>query len=392
MHLDFPQSDNALILLEPSIKPDAGHPRRNAEAFAREAASAERPFVLYATKRMSEELAEELRALGAEIIPVPHVSSRPPRLWMPLIRRAASAQLAVFRNVAKMAPKATIVCPNAKPQTLWAAAQVNWGPTQRLILQFLDPARWRRRPGKPGIGGLSEVPKIYRNAARIVTARGGVLATQSPDASAYLAREFGCPVRTLPFSFLDWTGALPEKVELRPTPRIGVLNFNRGVKLRAEAIEAARRTEDRVDWVIHMGRSDSRTRKLRPLVDQASRLEVSEGALPSDEYNDLVASLDAILLPYDAETYRLKMSGLVIHAMCQAVVPLAPAGSAPAAAMAAEGLGVEFEQGNADGIVAAVENFLQRRTELATRALSRAPDCRIRHTAAGFLTACEIEV
>ena len=182
--LDFPQSDNALVLLDPSLKPDAGHPRRNAEAFAREAVSAERPFVLYTTDRMSDELAEELRALGAEIIPVSHVSSRPPRLWIPLIRRAASAQLAVFRNVAKMAPKATIVCPNARPQTLWAAAQVNWGPTQRPVLQFLDPARWRRRPGKPGIGGLSEVPKIYRNAARIVTARGGVLATQSPDASA----------------------------------------------------------------------------------------------------------------------------------------------------------------------------------------------------------------
>jgi len=196
-------------------------------------------------------------------------------------------------------------------------------------------------------------------------------------------------VRTLPLSCLDWTGALPEKADLRPTPRIGVLNFSRGGKLHAAAIEAARRTEDRVDWVIHMHPSARRTRKLRPLVGQAPRLEVIEGALPSDEYNELVASLDAMLLPYDAESYRLKMSGMVIDAMCQAVIPLAPADSAPAAVMAAEGLGVTFEPGDADGIMAAVEEFLGRREALAARALSRAPDCRKRHTAAGFLAACE---
>ncbi len=394
MQLEPHRSDNVLVLLEPSLHPDVGHRPRNAEAFARAAASAGRPFVLHATERMSEEQAEELRALGAEIIPFAHVSSRLPRRWIPLIsslrlRRAASAQLAAFRNVAKRMPKATIVCPSAKPQTLWAAAQVNWGPTQRVVLQFLAPERWGRHPGKPGRDGLSEVPEIYRNAARVVAARGGVLATQSPDASAYLAREFGCPVRTLPLSCLDWTGALPEKADLRPTPRIGVLNFSRGGKLHAATIEAARRTADRVDWVIRLRPSDWRTPKLRPLVDQVPRLEVVEGALPSDEYNDLVASLDAILLPYDAESFRLRMSGLVIDAMCQAVIPLAPADSAPAAVMTAEGLGVTFEPGNADGIVAAVEEFLGRRAELAARALSRAPDCRKRHTAAGFLAACE---
>ena len=83
------------------------------------------------------------------------------------------------------------------------------------------------------------------------------------------------------------------------------------------------------------------------------------------------------------------MSGMVIDAMCQAVIPLAPAGSAPAAVMAAEGLGVKFEPGDADGIAAAVEEFLGRREELTARALSRAPDCRKCHTAAGFLAACE---
>lgn len=150
MLLDSHRSDNILMIFEPSNFPDSGHEGRNAEAFAREAASAERPFVLYASERMSEEFAEKLRALGAEIIPLPHVDNRPPRLWMPLIWRAAGAQLAAFRDVAKRAPKATIVCPNANPQTLWAAARVNWGPTQRVVLQFLWPERWRRHPENIG--------------------------------------------------------------------------------------------------------------------------------------------------------------------------------------------------------------------------------------------------
>jgi len=235
------------------------------------------------------------------------------------------------------------------------------------------------------------VPQIYRDAARVLAARGSILGTQSPKGSSYLARELGCPVRVFPFPYVDWEVALPGKVELRPTPRIGVLNFSRKQLLHEATLEAIRRLDRRADWVIHMGRP-RRDQELPALVRRMPRLEVVEGVLPPGEYNNLVASLDAILLPYDAETYRLKMSGMVIHAMCQAVVPLAPASSAPAAAMASEGLGVEFEQGNADGIVAAVENFLQRRTELARRALSRAPDCRKRHTAAGFLAACEIEV
>jgi glycosyltransferase involved in cell wall biosynthesis len=57
---------------------------------------------------------------------------------------------------------------------------------------------------------------------------------------------------------------------------------------------------------------------------RGSRVYLAEGALTSDEYARLFHVADAILLPYDAEAYRMRGSGIAIDALCAgkpAVVP-----------------------------------------------------------------------
>ena len=56
-------------------------------------------------------------------------------------------------------------------------------------------------------------------------------------------------------------------------------------------------------------------------------VELIDRFLPSTEYDDLIAGCDLILLPYDADQYRSRLSAIFVDATCAGVPVVVPEGT-----------------------------------------------------------------
>jgi glycosyltransferase involved in cell wall biosynthesis len=118
--------------------------------------------------------------------------------------------------------------------------------------------------------------------------------------------------------------------------------------------------------------------------DLAARrgIELIERFLPSSEYDELVAACDLVLLPYEREQYRSRLSAVFVDAACAGVPVVVPAGTWMSDQIdACLGAGATFDALAPAAIAEAVRTCLASLPALAQTARERASRSLARHDA-----------
>jgi glycosyltransferase involved in cell wall biosynthesis len=143
-------------------------------------------------------------------------------------------------------------------------------------------------------------------------------------------------------------------------------------------------------FTIHSGPVDT---SADPLVQRAHRqlralagpgLTLLELALPAAEYLSLLRAADLVLLPYDAQAYGPRSSGILAEARAAGVPAVVPAGCWMADAVGPDS-GLMF-CGGATGFVSAVRGALARLPALQEEWAAAAPAWRQAHSPAALLS------
>jgi len=121
--------------------------------------------------------------------------------------------------------------------------------------------------------------------------------------------------------------------------------------------------------------SGSSVRIAHQRLSRDRRVELIDNPLSSEEYRSRLLSADLILLPYQAQRYRRRTSGILAEALCAGLPVVIPDGTWMSAQLdAGFGAGVRFGGGNgtcfSDAVKAAVEGWDRLRSLALERAAS----------------------
>ena len=125
--------------------------------------------------------------------------------------------------------------------------------------------------------------------------------------------------------------------------------------------------------------ADDAIRTAVKTLKETTGVELIDRFLPSTEYDDLIAGCDLILLPYDADQYRSRLSAIFVDATCAGVPVVVPEGTWMSRQLE-EGLGAggTFATLSPQAIAAVVRQVLPRLDTVkraahaaATRAVSQ---------------------
>jgi len=109
-------------------------------------------------------------------------------------------------------------------------------------------------------------------------------------------------------------------------------------------------------------------------------VRLHEGTLSREEYNDWMAE-SVVLLPYDAESYRWRSSGVYLEARCFGAPVIVPAGTWMADEVARLGHGLIVEQYTPAAIAEAIAKAKNELSALRVRASASAVEFRKHHGA-----------
>jgi glycosyltransferase involved in cell wall biosynthesis len=99
--------------------------------------------------------------------------------------------------------------------------------------------------------------------------------------------------------------------------------------------------------------------------------EVLDRSLEDDEYGRHMAETHLVLLPYQADRYVARTSGILAEAIHAGVPMVVPDGTWLSEQLRRHGAGVAFDPWQTDGFAHAVDRALERLPELLTRAAER---------------------
>ena len=132
-----------------------------------------------------------------------------------------------------------------------------------------------------------------------------------------------------------------------------------------------------------------------PIFDQTRALlsarkdvgvQLVEKALSREDYAELVAAMDIVIVPYTAPGYRRSTSGIFAEALATGKPVIVPSETWMSAELArGEGAGVTYPRSQAAGLADACREAIQRYPELAERARERAAAFAERHSPAALV-------
>jgi len=248
-------------------------------------------------------------------------------------------------------------------------------PALALMLRVseLDAARGRRRPTavltRRGLRGLG----------RTSTRRSVRLLTDSEE----LAREYG-ELTPLPIAVVPTPYLVPAALEA-PSPdpgrplRLGFFGQARGEKGFPALVDA-------VDRLAASGRLDKLALTVQCYVrpgyedqvalDSSSALAATARLLTEmlapDQYVAELAACDAVLLPYSAERYRSRTSGVFVDALAAGRPVVTTKGSWMSRQLDRHGAGVTYDGGTGEALADAIEELRKRWPELRSAAAASA--------------------
>jgi glycosyltransferase involved in cell wall biosynthesis len=125
---------------------------------------------------------------------------------------------------------------------------------------------------------------------------------------------------------------------------------------------------------ISLDRPERSYARLAEQLTAAANLTTVPGPFTRTEYYGLLAGSDVVLLPYRAERYRVRTSGVFAEALALGKVVVAPSGSWMEERLAeGYGAGVLFEEFEPESMASALVDALSRLDALSAKARERAP-------------------
>lgn len=170
---------------------------------------------------------------------------------------------------------------------------------------------------------------VFRELERVGTPGTIRLVTDS----VLLAEEYR-PLTSIPFEVLPipHTGGIEQVVKAEVIPpkaarirlvTLGDARAEKGFGLLAKSAAMVQRIlpPGTCEFLVHGYISGPAHEAMRPVVENLKHggqegIQVIERSLSSEEYRALLASADAVLLPYDELTYRSRTSGPFVEALC----------------------------------------------------------------------------
>jgi glycosyltransferase involved in cell wall biosynthesis len=213
----------------------------------------------------------------------------------------------------------------------------------------------------------------------------------------YYRRVYGQATRLVPIPVNPW---LPDDKELSEgsarharSPRIGYFGdarttkgfhtlpdivtkaFGRGVKAHF-VIQISLPREDTCEPLVLAAAEN-----LATLARREPEITLVQGALQSGEYENLLASVDVVLLPYEPRMYSSATSGLFVDALALGKPVLVPSGTWMADELPRTRGGLEFRAGDLDDLVLHLDELVKNLREFVDRAHNAAGAWRFSHSA-----------
>jgi glycosyltransferase involved in cell wall biosynthesis len=187
--------------------------------------------------------------------------------------------------------------------------------------------------------------------------------------------------------------AEPERTERGPL-RLGVLGtpaYIKGIDVALEAIRLLR--DDPPDaplrFVVQWAKQEARAVGREPLrpdesLEREGWVEYVRRDLPVVEYGALLRSLDAVVLPYRVDPYRLRTSGVIVEAMTAGLPVIVTAGTTLEEGMRTCGAGLSVADGDARDLAARIRELVADAAKHRARARARIAAARAHHAPERF--------
>ena len=202
-------------------------------------------------------------------------------------------------------------------------------PAVRLLFHFMpfQEAQWFKLTDQElrhayGVG-LAQLAEHCGNRLRLF-AQSGALALDLTDALRWRVRSIGFPVPQRLHSACRPAVSSPVRIlyagEARADKGFGLLP---GI---AEKLATERESGAMTIACQSMPSefADEAIRAAIQTLKETRGVELIDRFLPSTEYDDLIAGCDLILLPYDADQYRSRLSAIFVDATCAGVPVIVP--------------------------------------------------------------------
>jgi len=189
--------------------------------------------------------------------------------------------------------------------------------------------------------------------------------------SALLAEEYqpltSIPFEVLPIPHTDGMGqavkaeVIPPKEARIRLVTLGDARAEKGFGLLAKSVAMVQRIlpPGTCEFLVHGYISGPIHEAMRPVVEELKHggqegIRVIERSLSAEEYRALLASADAVLLPYDGLTYRSRTSGPFVEAICAGKPVVVTEGTWMARELGESQAGICVRDGEAEDFASAI--------------------------------------
>ncbi|MCA9565860.1 MAG: glycosyltransferase, partial [Myxococcales bacterium] len=212
---------------------------------------------------------------------------------------------------------------------------------------------------------------------------------QSAPVSTVIADDLKRPVAAAPL-VIDWESMGPIRPEVtdHEAPTVGFMGQVRREKGFEQFLEAVWELPGvRIGGAVSPDRGSPPARfdELAGRISSLPNSSVRTHALSSEDYADVLRSLDIVALPYDPELYAQRTSNILVEAVGLGVVPVAPSKSYLGQVMTTEGIGVTYSDYSAEGLRKALVQAADQLTELRSGMAPLSEEWRRTQTADGVL-------
>jgi|GEM_PF-2397708 len=265
----------------------------------------------------------------------------------------------------------------------WIARLEGKGLTSpRVAICLMFPPDWPASPSS------SQTEAIYRQAVACLSPGAKVIWTcETADLAEAFEPIIGCRPIVLPVVLLPdkkYLATATREDQLLPAnPVVSVLGCSRAEKGSLMVPEIVKRVvQMRPSARFTLQAQSESTRDENALAEAYQKLRpaprIVRGSVTQDAFVQLLEKTDLLLLPYDAENYKQRGSGLANQATALGIPIVAPTGCAFADKAAQENRAVLYKANQPESIAAAVIAALDQLERLkvnaTTIALNKSPD------------------
>ena len=228
--------------------------------------------------------------------------------------------------------------------------------------------------------GTMTAPPFVKDVLGRSVQNGVRLFGQTEALAAIATKETGHAFAPFP-PVLEFKPFEPRKKAERP--KVGLINIVRQFKDFESVLLAMAKHADQFTYVIHTGAQGSAEAtqdilaELQSLAAEAGmrniKVQTYFGALAADEFNEIWASLDAIILPYDVEKYSRQGSGMFFESLSDSIIPVVPSETSMAEMAQSFGVGIVYDDKDSDAPNLALAKLALDFNQLADHSRAFAP-------------------